>query len=340
MLAAGAVKGNCNLPLRSAEGHCSLYLWHEGQISFVARLNASGVEFNSDARNWAATPRNQFATASYIPKTSFLSADGQTLLFSSQEKLSGYENGGTQELYRFKVGGPISCVSCKPSGEAPGKGPKLGQIKFPGLGALASVAAVASRNLSASGNQVFFETPEALSPSDTNGQGGNCPIVGAGEQNYSACNDVYEWEATGAGSCKEATPSYSPLNDGCIYLISTGKSPFPSFFADASASGNDVFFFTRQGLVGQDKDQLQDVYDARVGSGLPAQNPVTIEPCPSTEACHGPASSPPAQSSPATPAFVGPGNQKQKHKKQNTKKHKQKKHKHKKKAKAKGRTHR
>jgi hypothetical protein len=340
VLAAGAKAGNCEGPLRSANGHCSLYLWHEGQISLVARLDASGGELGSDARNWAATPRNQFATASYVPKTSFTSADGQTLLFSSQEKLTGYENNGVPELYRFRVGQGISCVSCKPSGEAPGEGPKMGQVKFPGLGALASVAAVSSRNLSASGNQVFFETPEALNPADTNGQGGNCPL----SENFPACTDVYEWEAPSAGTCQESSPSYSPLNSGCIYLISTGKSPFPSLFADASASGDDVFFFTRQALVGQDKDELQDVYDARVGGGLSAQNPVVVEPCVSTEACHGPASAPPAQSSPATPSFFGPPNEVQKHKKQKAKKKKSKKHKqkHKKKAKAKakGRTSR
>ncbi|HMC50580.1 MAG TPA: hypothetical protein VKH20_08030, partial [Solirubrobacterales bacterium] len=98
--------------------------------------------------------------------------------------------------------------------------------------------------------------------------------------------------------------------------------------ADASASGDDVFFFTRQQLVGQDKDELQDVYDARVGGGLAAQNPVAVEPCPGSEACHGPAQTLPAQSTPATPNFFGPGNQAQKHKKQKTKKKKKKSKKH------------
>jgi hypothetical protein len=215
----------------------------------------------------------------------------------------------------------------------------MGRILFPGLGPLSTVASVSSRNFSASGDQAFFETPEALVPEDTNGQI-DCPSSGTGVQRYPACNDVYEWEAAGAGACQEGSPAYSPINSGCIYLLSSGKSPFPSLFADASASGEDVFFFTRQGLVGQDKDELQDVYDARIGGGLASQNPVVSLPCESTEACHGPAPAAPAEAGPATPTFVGPGNQEQKHKKQKAKKKskKHKKHHSKKRANAKGRT--
>ena len=203
------------------------------------------------------------------------------------------------------------------------------------------MAAVSSRVLSADGDKAFFETSEALVPEDVNGQGG-CLLMGTTEQIYPACLDVYEWEAPGApgGSCNEGSAAYSPLNAGCVYLISTGKSKYPSLFADASASGNDVFFFTRQGLVGQDKDELQDVYDARVGPGLASQNPVAVLPCEAAESCHGPAQTPPAESSPATPTFAGPQNPKPKHKKQKAKKHKQKKHKAKgqhKRANAKGR---
>lgn len=188
-----------------------------------------------------------------------------------------------------------------------------------------------SRNLSADGKRFFFETAEALSPADTNGAGG-CPPAGRTPQSYPSCLDVYEWEAPEEGSCKESAPSYSPLNDGCVYLISTGKSPYPSLFADASEDGEDVFFFTRDRLVGQDQDELQDVYDARVEGGLAAQNPPPANHCESAEACHGPAQSPLAEGSPATPNFVGPPDPQPKHKKQKAKKHK-KKHKHHKKQK-------
>jgi hypothetical protein len=341
----GAV-GNCRGPVGSAKGSCSLYLLHGGAVSFVARLNGDGGIGTTDATNWAPSPREVFGTGSYLPKTSFVSDDGKTLLFRSQEKLADSETEGVPELYRYQADeGPeaIKCVSCPPSGEAPSSRPSLGSVAFPGLGPLSSIMAVSSRNMSADGSRVFFETTEALSPADTNGADG-CPRAGSPGQDYPACLDVYEWEAPGSGTCKEAGFPFSPLSGGCVYLISTGKSEFPSLFADASASGEDVFFFTRQQLVGQDEDGLQDVYDARVGGGLPAQNPQSTAPCGAGESCHGPAQEPPAEPTAATPTFVGPADPPPKHKKPGKKKkHKAKKHKakkHHKRADAKGRTNR
>jgi hypothetical protein len=151
--------------------------------------------------------------------------------------------------------------------------------------------------------------------------------VGSALQAFPACLDVYEWEAPGSGSCKEAGAAFSPLNGGCLYLLSTGKDEYPSFFADASANGDDVFIFTREGLVGQDKDELLDVYDVSVGGGIPAQFPVVVPPCEGLDACHGTIPTPPVEGSPSSQTFVGPGNEapkgKSKHKK--SKKHKAKK---------------
>jgi len=196
----------------------------------------------------------------------------------------------------------------------------LGSDSFPGMGPLGTIPTT-SRNLSSDGSKVFFETAEALLPADTNGQG-ECLFF----HTYRKCMDTYEWQAPETGACNETSPNYNPLSGGCIYLISTGKSEFPSLLADASESGNDVFFFTRQSLVGQDEDELQDVYDARVGGGLASQNPPPPNPCPSAEACHGSVPAPPTESTPGSAAFVGPGNPVPKHKKQKAKKHKSKKH--------------
>jgi sugar lactone lactonase YvrE len=321
-----AEQGSCKGALVSTSGGCSLYLWHDGAINLIARLRTGGDELN-----WVATPRELFGTTSYVAKTSFLSADGQTLLFRSQEQLTDYAATGTPEYYRFRVGDPegIRCVSCSPAGAAASEGARFGRLHFPNLGPLPSVAAVSARVLSADGNKAFFETTEALVPEDTNAQLNKCENVGKGEQIYPSCLDTYEWEAAGSEGCTNASPAYSPINDGCIYLLSTGKSAYPSLFADASASGNDVFFFTRDRLVGQDKDEIQDVYDARVGGGLASQNPVFAVPCEGAESCHGPAQSPPAESAPATPNFHGPVNPKPVHKKPKPKKkkHKAKKHK-------------
>jgi hypothetical protein len=320
--AEAATPGNCHGSVRSTTGSCNLYLWEEGgPITFVARLKGGNLP-STDTANWEGTPVGVFGSEGYAEKSSRLSEDGSTLLFRSTEKLSEFNNEGTPELYRFRVGDlkGISCVSCPPGGEA-GEGPLLGSNSFPGMGPVGSIPTT-SRNLSADGNKVFFETAEALLPADTNAQGG-CPFF----HTYRVCMDTYEWQAPETGGCNEASPNYNPASSGCIYLISTGKSKFPSLLADASASGNDVFFFTRQSLVGQDEDKLQDVYDARVGGGLASQNPPPPNPCSSPEACKGTVPPPPAESTPGSATFIGPGNPVPKHKKQKAQKHKSKKHK-------------
>lgn len=325
VLAEGASPGSCHSNTNSFTGKCNLYLDHAGQVSFVAPLNADA----GDEANWS--PRSH-KTTNGLDKTSRISPDGRTLLFTSAEKLTDYENAGKAELYRYRFGDPdpILCVSCNPTGLPPSRAPNLISILPTSAISSSPPTSTLSRNISADGNRVFFETSEALVAADTNGAEG-CPLVSNGAR---PCQDVYEWEAKGTGSCK-----WEAQNGGCLYLISTGKSPDPSYFGDASASGDDVFFFTRERLLGQDKDSFVDVYDARVGGGLASQVEITPPvPC-EGEACKGGASTPPEVGSPATPLFSGPGNQKPRHKKAKAKKkkrhHKQKRH-----AKKHGRAHR
>jgi hypothetical protein len=327
--AEGATQGTCKGSVKFASGQCNLYAWHEGQVHFIAPLNAS----RGDALNWVGTPTEALFSNSFAPKTSYLSEDGEVLVFRSREELTEYDSEGVPEFYRYRVSEPgkLSCITCPPSGASVSGGPSTGSIVFPSIQPANLVQSVSSRNLSADGNHFFFETPEALTPLDTNGAGKCLP---SGEQNFPACMDVYEWEAPGTGQCEEGGPSFGKLDGGCVYLISTGKSKYPSLFGDASEDGSSVFFFTRERLVGQDEDELQDVYDARINGGLAAQNQITPPPCESTEACHGPEQAPPVEGTPSTESFVGPGNVVEKHKKPKAKKKKKKKsshHKHNKK---------
>ncbi len=132
-----------------------------------------------------------------------------------------------------------------------------------------------SRNLSDDGGHLFFNTDEALVPQDTNN-----------------LTDVYEYDAA----------------NGQVALISPGTGGENVKFNDASSSGNDAFFGTREKLVGSDKDGLLDVYDARVGGGLTAQNPpAPAAPC-SGEACRSGATPIPTQPNIASPGFAGKGN--------------------------------
>ena len=137
-------------------------------------------------------------------------------------------------------------------------------------------------------------------------------------------NDVYEWEAPGTGSCASASQ-----NGGFLFLISEGDSPDPSYFADSSEGGSDVFFLTAQSLVHQDQDELIDMYDARVGGGIPSLTEVEPPPtsCTDLSGCHLPAQPSPSLGSPGTSPFQGPPNQ---HKKLHKNKKKHKHHQHKK----------
>lgn len=58
---------------------------------------------------------------------------------------------------------------------------------------------------------------------------------------------------------------------GELSLISTGKNVENSELVDASSDGRNVFFTTRERLVGADINNQVDVYDARVGGGFPEQ---------------------------------------------------------------------
>lgn len=291
-----AEEGNCQGVIGNAGGSCNLYQLHNEEITFISPLN------HADSRDWqASSGLNSF----YAGKLSDVSPDGRTLLFYSSEDLTPYANHGISELYRYHAGSGISCASCDPSGAEPERGSAFESAQLPEFQPAIAPAATQARNLAGDGTRVFFETTEALVVSDTDGATG-CPhldSVGSASQFYRICTDVYEWEVPGAGSCEAGGPGYSPLNQGCLYLLSPGNDGKPSFFADASASGDDVFIFTQSPMVGQDTDQLYDIYDSRAGGGLAAQNPVAPLQC-EGEGCRAPAIPPPTFTAP--PAFFGP----------------------------------
>jgi DNA-binding beta-propeller fold protein YncE len=161
-----------------------------------------------------------------------LSADGDTLLFASRANVTATDTQGHAQLYRFDAGRDrLQCVSC--GGQA-----VTGDawMFFRPGNAITTLPYRMPQNLSADGERVFFETLEALVGRDVNGRA-----------------DVYMW------------------SDGEVSLISTGMGFGDSEFLGASASGDDVFFTTREQLVGSDTDELVDVYDARVGGGFPEQ---------------------------------------------------------------------
>jgi hypothetical protein len=276
-------------------GSCNLYLLNEGQLQFIAHLDGEG----EDSFDWAPQPNSGSPPGSSSPRSAWLSQDGATLVFRSKEQLSSYENRGVPEFYRFHLGeAALLCLTCNPSGLPPEKGPSL--FGAQAIVGPASHFAFFTRNLSTDGRRFFFQTAEALVGADRNGQSG-CPPIG-GQIEGSICQDVYEWEAPGADSCRGSS------EDGCLYLLSPGTVSDPAFFVDASRSGDDVFLTTAQSLVPQDADAIKDIYDVRVQGGLPAQHALPQIPC-KGEACKPALTPPPAVSQPATSNFRGPPNQ-------------------------------
>jgi hypothetical protein len=201
-----------------------------------------------------------------------ITPDGRHVLFvsSSGFGLLGYQQNGHAELYLYSADShELQCVSCDPSGAPPST--DAGVAARTGEGATDTTSHL-SHPLADDGSRVLFHTGEELVREDVNNK-----------------QDAYEFDvATG-------TP----------HLLSSGKDQSDSFFMEASADGADVFFLTREQLVGWDFDQNYDLYDARVNGGLPEPSPVP--PC-SGEGCHGSSPGEPAAAEPVTHTVHGKGN--------------------------------
>ncbi len=175
--------------------------------------------------------------------TARVSADGRSLTFLSKGELTGYENLDANtglpdtELFLYREGAGLICASCNPTGERP-----EGSASIPGAVANGTTQIYKPRVLSADGARLFFDSADRLAFIDTD-----------------SVSDVYQWEATGRGDCVRAP--------GCVGLLSEARTQGASFL-DASASGDDAFFLTGESSLGLDPGSI-DVYDAKVGGGLP-----------------------------------------------------------------------
>ncbi len=265
-------------------GRANLYELHVGEPPvFIADLSAS-VEDSSD---WTDFPNGSGPAQERT--SSRVAPEGKSVLFTSHEQLTLYDNHKEGEIYLYSVlDDGLTCVSCNPSGVLATSEAQLTDHFVQGP---LNANAFLTRNLSSEGNRAFFQTREALLPQDTNDQ-----------------MDVYEWEQEGMGSCDRASASFSKQDEGCLYLISTAQSASESYFGDASENGSNVFFFTRQPLVAQDQDQSSDLYDAREGGGFAGQNRESAVSCTGEEGCRGPSASAPIFSVPSSVTLSGAGN--------------------------------
>ncbi|MET0306450.1 MAG: hypothetical protein ABW196_09520 [Solirubrobacterales bacterium] len=278
-------------------GERNVYLYDEEEgIRFVA----TPVVSVAGGPSFTIFPNGNDHLADHLSR---VSADGGALVFVAYNSLTGVDNTIDGEPYMevFRYGAAedrLDCVSCNPAGAQP-----LGReddtrkpfvsAKIPGWrqGILYQ-----QRALSDDGDRVYFESFDRLASADTNGR-----------------LDVYQWRAPGTGedpdTCDTGDVSFSAVSGGCVDLISTGKSDADSHFIEATPDGKTVFLRSLERLVGLDRDNLFDVYAARIGGGLAAQYPPPDPPaCTPTESCPGAGSVAPAEVGAGSAEFVGPGN--------------------------------
>jgi hypothetical protein len=240
-------------------------------------------------------------TLHYIPlslsgEISDVSANGRYVVFQVNAAGVAGIPSGSEQIYRYDSSeNVIECVSCA--------SPFDPQPRFPSTALYAIYGHDGTPNqwfASENGDFVFFETPDALVPQDTDGEIGASTEPGAepGEFFRSRSSDVYEWRREGVDGCAAL--------EGCLALISGGRGGgYLTELVGATPSGRDVFFATHESLVPQDTDTAGDVYDARIGGGFPPPPPAPVE-C-EGDSCVAPFAAP-SELTPSSASFQGAGN--------------------------------
>ena len=252
-------------------GADNLYVYDDaagGNISFVGDL-CSGLN-RSGAAEDAGCPSGGSDESLWQPEGYQSGGESQTarpsgefLVFSTYAQLVSEDTNSAKDVYRYDAqSGVVSLVSVgedayEPSGSAD---LSAGIAEGHRGGPLSDEYELNDRAISGDGSRIVFTSARPLSPAVTNG------LVNA-----------YEWHA-------------GPDGQGSVSLISSGNAVEAVTDVVISPSGSSVFFVTSQGLVPQDTDGLDDVYDARLGEGFPAA-PSERQPC-EGDGCQGPLTNP------------------------------------------------
>jgi hypothetical protein len=250
----------------------AIYVWHDGTVRYIE----DGVEGSHDE---SADVKPD--SSALEPFKAQLSPDGRHLLFSLTRGLqingepnpNGYEQHRQSEMYTYDyANNSVVCASCNPSGAPASATARSRPLTNDPI---IQDSEYDSHPMSDDGRFVFFSTEESLVPQDTNN-----------------ALDAYEYDTA----------------TGQVHLLSTGTSPDPSEFMDATPDGSNAMIDTFEPLIGEDQDTNEDVYDARVNGGLAAQNIVAPKPCTDSSGCQGPGLAPQSPEAPPSVTFLGPGN--------------------------------
>jgi hypothetical protein len=259
---------------------------------FVARLPTGGGY--GPCATSAAQPGQPFvitdAGTQYSPESRNCfkgSTDGRFVTFMTPGRLVASDPDATSvDIYAFDAesdrliridtpqGGAGGTYGCGGSG-APVSAPTEQCFADDGFNgySFGPLAGVATEPDEPGEHVVFFESKSRLVPGDVNDQ-----------------YDVYEWR------------------NGRLSLVSTGTGEKGAYYAGNGATGRDVFLETPERLTWQDVDGVMDIYDARVGGGVPEPQPGT--PCGALAGqCQPPPAAPPAAAPPASVGPAGPTNQ-------------------------------
>lgn len=256
-----------------ARSEKALFVVHGDEVSLVvANIDSASVQLNplADGTGYSAFR---------------VTPDGRNIAFVSRRNLVGYDpvgaaceyaNPSCPQVYLYSFdSGELTCASCNfghvPTGEAFFTG-GMTSFGYGDQGLRGSPDTNLTRPLSDDGRYVFFSSPDALVPRDSNGQ-----------------YDVYVYDSE-----KEE-----------VRLVSSGQCNCKSRFMSASPDGRNVFFTTYERLVRVDTDVQADLYDARIEGGIPSQNAIAPAEC-QGDACQGQPASPPGVT-PASAGFAGPG---------------------------------
>jgi hypothetical protein len=246
----------------------------DGSSLFFLGAGSEGAEAIFRAREGTVTP---VAASPFGPlqrssasMAVIASDDGRSLVFSVNVNVTSYDSQETDQVYLWREGEPLRCLSCNEAGAGT---PTNAHIST-GNESTRTISEPRryADSLTADGSLVTFDTGTKLLPNDTNGR-----------------QDVYEYD----------------VEADRLSLVTDGRSDQDAFLLGMSRSGRDVFFVTAAGLVSPDTDSGVDLYDARVGGGFPEGVNESVRSC-AGEACQSPAALPPAAGTPATTQVDGP----------------------------------
>jgi hypothetical protein len=259
--------GRVPTALASADG-ARLYYEHAGDVN-LAEGGSKRVVISTGAvvageRSGDVGTLQRFGLRDDRCPSANVSPDGRFFAVSFNRQ------NGEPQIYRYDAStDSLDHVSTSPT--APDSAIYANTFTSNCNGGAGSPRPLTTRVMSDDGRFVFFDTPVALVPEDTNNRW-----------------DAYQW------------------HDGVVSLLGNGTAPGGTGFVGTNATGSDAFFVTPDPLVPQDIDAVTDIYDARIDGGFPAT--VTRPPC-SGDACQAPRRPPVQRGAPASETYDGPGNE-------------------------------